>query len=107
MEPAALLASGDELRRVVEAWKRRAHVCHADRERKSGETGLIVGAVVHVGELVECLRDVEAADLVDHFRGLVGRVSRLLFSRPDWPSSCAETRDPAPLSQHGDDGWTS
>ncbi len=27
---------------------------------------------------------VEAADLVDHFPGLVGHVSRLLYSRPDW-----------------------
>lgn len=26
----------------------------------------------------------EAADLVDHFPGLVGRIERLLFSRPDW-----------------------
>ena len=26
----------------------------------------------------------EAADLVDHFPGLVGRIARLLFSRPDW-----------------------
>jgi hypothetical protein len=26
----------------------------------------------------------ETADLVDHFPGLVGRISRLLFSRPDW-----------------------
>jgi uncharacterized protein DUF5994 len=26
----------------------------------------------------------EAADLVDHFPPLVGRVERLLFSRPDW-----------------------
>lgn len=28
----------------------------------------------------------ETADLVDHFPGLVGRISRLLFSRPDWDS---------------------
>lgn len=27
---------------------------------------------------------VEAADLVDHFPHLVGRIERLLFSRPDW-----------------------
>lgn len=27
---------------------------------------------------------VEAADLVDHFPARVGRVSRLLYSRPDW-----------------------
>lgn len=26
----------------------------------------------------------EAADLVDHFPHLVGRIERLLFSRPDW-----------------------
>ncbi len=26
----------------------------------------------------------EAADLVDHFPRLVGRIDRLLFSRPDW-----------------------
>jgi hypothetical protein len=26
----------------------------------------------------------EAADLVDHFPDLVGRIERLLFSRPDW-----------------------
>lgn len=26
----------------------------------------------------------EAADLVDHFPGLPGRIERLLFSRPDW-----------------------
>lgn len=26
----------------------------------------------------------EAADLVDHLPGLLGRVERLLFSRPDW-----------------------
>jgi hypothetical protein len=29
----------------------------------------------------------EAADLVDHFPGLVGRVSRLLFSVPDWDAA--------------------
>ncbi len=28
----------------------------------------------------------EAADLVDHFPHLVGRIERLLFSRPDWDS---------------------
>lgn len=28
----------------------------------------------------------EAADLVDHFPHRVGRISRLLFSRPDWDS---------------------
>jgi hypothetical protein len=27
---------------------------------------------------------VEAADLVDHFSDQVGRIDRLLFSRPDW-----------------------
>ena len=27
---------------------------------------------------------VEAADLVDHFPGLIGQIERLLFSRPDW-----------------------
>lgn len=27
---------------------------------------------------------VECADLIDHFPGLVGRPARLLFSRPDW-----------------------
>lgn len=26
----------------------------------------------------------EAADLVDHFPDLIGRIERLLFSRPDW-----------------------
>lgn len=26
----------------------------------------------------------EAADLVDHFPALIGRIARLLFSRPDW-----------------------
>lgn len=29
---------------------------------------------------------VEAADLIDHFPHRVGRISRLLFSRPDWDS---------------------
>ncbi|NGN94942.1 hypothetical protein G5C66_19665 [Nocardioides sp. KC13] len=28
----------------------------------------------------------EAADLVDHFPHRIGRISRLLFSRPDWDS---------------------
>ena len=28
----------------------------------------------------------EAADLIDHFPHRVGRISRLLFSRPDWDS---------------------
>lgn len=36
---------------------------------------------------------VEAADLVDHFPGQAGHVSRLLYSRPDWdPSSGAAVR---------------
>lgn len=29
----------------------------------------------------------EAADLVDHFPHLVGRIERLLFSRPDWDAT--------------------
>lgn len=33
----------------------------------------------------------EAADLVDHFPYRVGRISRLLFSRPDWDSVAGET----------------
>ena len=31
-----------------------------------------------------CDLQVEAADLVDHFPDLIGRIERLLFSRPDW-----------------------
>ncbi|GAA3528627.1 DUF5994 family protein [Nocardioides daeguensis] len=30
---------------------------------------------------------VECADLIDHFPGLVGRPARLLFSRPDWDAA--------------------
>ena len=33
---------------------------------------------------------VEAADLVDHFPGLIGRIERLLFSRPDWDAVSGE-----------------
>lgn len=32
----------------------------------------------------------EAADLVDHFPAGVGRISRMLFSRPDWDSSSTD-----------------
>lgn len=28
--------------------------------------------------------EVEITDLADHFPGLIGRISRLLYSRPDW-----------------------
>jgi hypothetical protein len=35
---------------------------------------------------------VEAADLVDHFPPEVGRINRLLFSRPDWDDGVAEGR---------------
>lgn len=34
----------------------------------------------------------EAADLVDHFPEESGRISRLLFSRPDWDSSSHDGR---------------
>lgn len=33
---------------------------------------------------------VECADLIDNFPGLVGRPSRLLFSRPDWNAIAGE-----------------
>ena len=33
---------------------------------------------------------VEAADLVDHFPPAVGRISRLLFSRPDWDNAAVD-----------------
>ena len=32
----------------------------------------------------------EAADLVDHFPTAAGRISRLLFSRPDWDNSAVD-----------------
>jgi len=32
----------------------------------------------------------EAADLVDHFPPAAGRISRLLFSRPDWDNSAVD-----------------
>jgi hypothetical protein len=35
---------------------------------------------------------VEGADLVDHFPAAVGRINRMLFSRPDWDSSSADGR---------------
>ena len=35
---------------------------------------------------------VEAADLVDHFPDRVGRVNRLLFSRPDWDDPVVDGR---------------
>lgn len=35
---------------------------------------------------------IEAADLVDHFPPAVGRINRLLFSRPDWDDGVAEGR---------------
>lgn len=34
----------------------------------------------------------EAADLVDHFPAGIGRISRMLFSRPDWDNSSADGR---------------
>jgi hypothetical protein len=34
----------------------------------------------------------EAADLVDHFPTTHGRISRMLFSRPDWDDSSADGR---------------
>jgi hypothetical protein len=34
----------------------------------------------------------EAADLVDHFPAASGRISRLLFSRPDWDGSSQDGR---------------
>lgn len=34
----------------------------------------------------------EAADLVDNFPSTTGRISRLLFSRPDWDDSTVEGR---------------
>jgi hypothetical protein len=34
----------------------------------------------------------EAADLVDHFPPAAGRISRLLFSRPDWDNSTVGDR---------------
>jgi hypothetical protein len=36
------------------------------------------------------LLSVELADLVDHFPADVGRISRLLFSRPDWDDALDE-----------------
>ncbi len=35
---------------------------------------------------------IEAADLVDHFPSDVGRINRLLFSRPDWDDGVIEGR---------------
>jgi hypothetical protein len=35
---------------------------------------------------------VEAADLVDHFPPAVGRINRLLFSRPDWDDGVVDGR---------------
>jgi hypothetical protein len=35
---------------------------------------------------------VEAADLVDHFPLEVGRINRLLFSRPDWDDGVVDGR---------------
>jgi hypothetical protein len=35
---------------------------------------------------------VEAADLVDHFPPEVGRINRLLFSRPDWDDGMVDGR---------------
>ena len=35
---------------------------------------------------------IEAADLVDHFPDQVGRIDRLLFSRPDWDDPVVEGR---------------
>jgi len=35
---------------------------------------------------------VEAADLVDHFPPEVGRINRLLFSRPDWDDGVVDGR---------------
>src|SRR3954463_11396208 len=32
----------------------------------------------------------EAADLIDHFPTAAGRISRLLFSRPDWDNSAVD-----------------
>jgi hypothetical protein len=34
----------------------------------------------------------EAADLVDHFPAAVGRINRLLISRPDWDNPAADGR---------------
>ena len=34
----------------------------------------------------------EGADLLDHFPTLVGRIDRLLFSRPDWDDSMSDGR---------------
>ena len=36
---------------------------------------------------------VEAADLVDHFPVEVGRINRLLFSRPDWDDGVIDPAD--------------
>ena len=35
---------------------------------------------------------IEAADLVDHFPQAVGRINRLLFSRPDWDNPTTDGR---------------
>lgn len=45
---------------------------------------------------------VEAADLVDRFPQDVGRVGRLLFSRPDWDAVAGA---PAPHRIHSRRGW--
>ncbi len=56
--------------------------------RDSAETGGIDGAWWPRSRSLHS----EAADLVDNFPSSVGRITRLLFSRPDWDDSTVDGR---------------